>query len=201
MDLLSFGVTDSASFISVYHHHNEIFWDRFRKGYITRDELRWKRMWRTLLDFKIMDESLARKISERYLDILPTKKNLFDDTVMILEYLREKNYVMHLITNGFEKTQHLKIRNSGIDHFFTHVITSENAGIMKPHKAIFDFALAKAGILSHQSLMVGDTLDADISGAISAGIDTAYFNPAVPATAEIQPTYTIENLAELKKFL
>jgi putative hydrolase of the HAD superfamily len=199
--LLTYGVADTEIFISTYHHHNEIFWDRFRKGFITREELRWKRMWRTLLDFKIMDEPLARKISERYLEILPTKKNLFSDTVEVLDYLLVKKYVLHLITNGFEKTQHEKINNSGIAHYFTHVITSENAGIMKPHKAIFDYALEKAGVLSHQSLMVGDTLDADIIGAIGVGMDSVYFNPAVPATGSIKPTYTIENLSELKKYL
>ncbi|MFM1968907.1 MAG: hypothetical protein RL152_284 [Bacteroidota bacterium] len=128
---------DFHHFHTTYHHHNEIYWDRFRKGYINREELRWKRMWRTLVDYKITDEALAKEMSERYLDILPTKTNLFPHCMEVLTYLQEKGYPMHLITNGFEKTQHQKIKNCGIDHYFTHVITSEQAGIMKPHAAIF----------------------------------------------------------------
>jgi putative hydrolase of the HAD superfamily len=195
------GINTLEEFHTVYNHYNLIFWDRFRKGFINRDELRWKRMWRTLVDFKIADEKLARDMSERYLEILPTKKNLFHDTIEILEYLKAKSYPLHLITNGFEKTQHAKMKNSGIDHYFTHVITSEAAGIMKPHVAIFEYAMEKAGASPHHCIMIGDTLDADIEGANNAGIDTVYFNPAIPAIGNIQPKYVIESLGELKKLL
>jgi putative hydrolase of the HAD superfamily len=49
--------------------------------------------------------------------------------------------------------------------------------------------------------MVGDTLDADIEGAVNAGIDSVYYNPAVPAEGKIKPTYVIGKLSELKNIL
>lgn len=201
LNLVNRGIETFDVFHDTYHHYNQIFWDRFRKGYINREELRWKRMWRTLVDFKIADENLARDMSERYLEILPTKKNLFHDTLEILNYLEGKGYPMHLITNGFEKTQHAKLKNSGIAHYFREVITSEAAGIMKPHTAIFEYALQKTGASAATAIMIGDTLDADILGANNSGIDTVYFNPAVPATGDIQPTYVIETLGELRTLL
>jgi putative hydrolase of the HAD superfamily len=201
LELASFGVPAFEHFHETYHHHNNIFWDRFRKGYITREELRWKRMWRTLLDYKLPNEPLARQLSERYLQILPTKKNLFRDTVEVLDYLSWKKYPMHLITNGFEKTQLEKLKNSGISKYFTHIVTSEAAGIMKPHVAIFEYALTAAGTTAESSIMIGDTLDADIEGGNNVGMDTVYFNPAVPANGKIIPTYVIQNLGELKKIL
>jgi putative hydrolase of the HAD superfamily len=201
LDLNVKGVAAFDHFHETYHHHNTIFWDRFRKGYITREELRWKRMWRTLLDYKIANEELARQLSERYLEILPTKKNLFHDTIEILDYLRQKSYPLHLITNGFEKTQLAKMRNSSIDIYFTHIITSEAAGIMKPHVAIFEYAINKANTTAKNSVMIGDTLDADIEGANNAGMDTIYFNPTMPVDDKIKPTYVIQKLGELKKIL
>jgi putative hydrolase of the HAD superfamily len=51
------GIGSFDEFHRIYQHHNLVFWDRFRKGFIKRDELRWKRMWRTLLDFQIGDEA------------------------------------------------------------------------------------------------------------------------------------------------
>ena len=192
---------DFHHFHTTYHHHNEIYWDRFRKGYINREELRWKRMWRTLVDFKITDESLAKEMSERYLDILPTKTNLFPHCMEVLNYLQDKGYPMHLITNGFEKTQHQKIKNSGIDHFFKHMITSEQAGIMKPHAAIFEYALELTQSKAEACVMIGDTLEVDILGAKNMGIDTIYFNPAKPHDNKVVPTYVIENLAVLKDIL
>jgi putative hydrolase of the HAD superfamily len=195
------GVAAFDDFHQTYHHHNNIFWDRFRKGYITREELRWKRMWRTLLEYKLASEQLARQLSERYLEILPTKKNLFLDTIDVLDYLESKKYSLHLITNGFEKTQLAKIRNSGIEKYFTHVITSEAAGIMKPHAPIFEYAFSVAGTTADRSIMIGDTLDADIQGGNNAGMHTVYFNPAEPAKGDIVPTFVISSLSELKRIL
>ena len=192
---------DFNHFHTTYHHHNEIYWDRFRKGFINREELRWKRMWRTLVDFKITDETLAQQMSERYLDILPTKTNLFPHCIELLEYLTAKKYPMHLITNGFEKTQYQKIKNSGIDRFFTHMVTSEQAGIMKPHAAIFEYALNLTNSTAEKCIMIGDTLEVDILGAKNMGMDTVYFNPAKPHNDKVIPTYVIGSLNELKTIL
>ena len=158
-------------------------------------------MWRTLVDYKITDEPLSKQMSERYLEILPTKTHLFPHCVEILHYLQDKSYPMHLITNGFETTQHLKIKNSKIDGFFKEVITSEQAGIMKPHAAIFEYALTKTNASAQTSIMIGDTLEVDILGANNAGIDSAYFNPANPPTTEIKPTYVLNSLIDLKNIL
>jgi FMN phosphatase YigB (HAD superfamily) len=61
--------------------------------------------------------------------------------------------------------------------------------------------MATAGTTAQTSIMIGDTLDADIQGGINAGMDTVYFNPAEPVTGAIVPTYVIQNLGELKKIL
>ena len=107
----------AASFDDFYHkylYHNEILWDKYHNGLISSDDLKWKRMWRTLLDFKIGDENLSREMSGKFLEILPTKKILFPHTPEILQYLLGKKYSLHLITNGFEKTQWSKLNNSGL---------------------------------------------------------------------------------------
>lgn len=192
---------DFEHFHTIYHHHNDIYWERFRKGHINRAELRWRRMWRTLVDFKLTDEVLAKEMSEKYLEILPTKTSLFEGCMELLNYLADKKYPMHIITNGFEITQHMKIKNSGISQFFTEVVTSEQSGIMKPHAAIFEYALTKTGTSADRSIMVGDTLEVDILGALNAGMDAAYFNPTVPHTPKIKPTYVLANLGELMQIL
>ena len=184
-------------FYKRYIYHNEILWDRYQKGTISADELKWKRMWRTLLDFKIGDETLSKALSARFLEILPTKKEVFPYTMEILHYLKEKKYHIHLITNGFEKTQWSKIRNSGLDKYITHVITSEESNSLKPKKEIFEFALQKANANLNESIMIGDNLDADIQGAMNAGMDTIFVNH-INATTDIEPTYTITHLDQLE---
>jgi putative hydrolase of the HAD superfamily len=184
-------------FYEKYLVHNQVLWDRYHKGFISSEELKWKRMWRTLLDFKIADEPLANKMSVRFLEILPTKKELFPHTREILIYLSQKGYTLHLITNGFEKTQRSKLKNSGLDGFFTHMITSETSNSVKPQKEIFDYALQKAGASIEESIMLGDNLEADIAGAMNAGMDCIFVNHEKVAT-ELKPTYTIHHLKELE---
>ncbi|MFN8244194.1 MAG: YjjG family noncanonical pyrimidine nucleotidase [Ferruginibacter sp.] len=185
------------AFYRQYLHHNEILWDRYHKGLITADELKWKRMWRTLLDFKIGNEELARALSARFLELLPTKKLLFPYTTEILDYLSQKNYTLHLITNGFENTQWSKLNNSGLGHYFTYVITSETSNSLKPKKEIFEFAMNKAGASLSESIMIGDNLEADIQGAMNAGMDSVFVNH-IHATPHLQPTYTVYHLKELE---
>lgn len=123
-ELVKRGITDFDEFFSKYSFHNERLWDRYTKGFIKQDELRWKRMWLTLLEYKIADETLSKTMSVDFLELLPTKKNLFPYTIEILTYLNNKGYVMHLVTNGFESVQHKKLANSMLTSFFKEVITS-----------------------------------------------------------------------------
>lgn len=194
------GIEDFDAFFNQYSHHNHRLWDRYTKGFIKQDELRWKRMWLTLLDYKIADEVLSKTMSVRFLEILPTKKNLFPHTTEILTYLADKNYNLHLITNGFESIQHNKLRNSNLTHFFKHVITSEASNSLKPNKEIFDFALQKAGASLQKSIMIGDNLDADIQGGMNAGMDTIFVNH-INAQPHIKATHEIFHLKELENIL
>jgi len=197
LDLKERGVDDFDLFHKNYLVHNDKLWERYRNGFIKVDELRWKRMWLTLLDFKIGDEELARKMGVLFLDLLPTRKTLFPYTKEILNYLTGKKYELHLITNGFEKTQHSKLTNSGLNNYFKEVITSEASNSLKPHKEIFDYALMKTNATKEESIMIGDSVDVDIQGAINAGMDQVYVNH-LRIEPGIQPTYTVYSLKELE---
>lgn len=192
------GVDDFERFHKNYLVHNEKLWDRYRKGFIKSEELRWKRMWLTLLDFKIGDEQLAREMGIAFMDLLPTRQILFPYAIEILHYLTKKKYVLHLITNGFEKTQHAKLKNSGLDAFFKEVITSEGSNSLKPNKAIFEYALQKTNAGIKESIMLGDDIDVDIAGARDAGLDQVYINHLNKPLPAAAPTYTVGSLKELE---
>jgi putative hydrolase of the HAD superfamily len=192
------GVNDFDRFHKNYLQYNNKLWERYRKGYIKVEELRWKRMWWSLLDFKIGDESLAREMGAKFLELLPTRKILFPYAVEILEYLSGKKYALHLITNGFEQTQLNKLRNSGLSRFFIEVITSEGSSRMKPNKEIFDYAFLRTGASASQSIMLGDDIEVDIVGAKNAGMDQVYINH-LNIDPPFEPTYTVHKLKDLEK--
>jgi len=192
------GVRDFDLFFSRYSFHNERLWDRYTKGLIKQEELRWKRVWLTLLDFKVADESLAREMSVQFLEQLPNRRNLFPYATEILSYLTKKNYVLHLITNGFDSIQHNKLKYSNLTSYFNEVITSEKAGSLKPNKEIFEFALQATGADVKNSIMIGDNIEADIKGAMNAGLDTIFVNHLQVET-DVKPTYIIHHLKELEE--
>ncbi|RYZ25531.1 MAG: noncanonical pyrimidine nucleotidase, YjjG family [Chitinophagaceae bacterium] len=194
------GINDFDRFHKNYLVHNERLWTKYRNGHIKQDELRLKRMWLALLDFQIADEALAKQMSELFLQLLPTRTILFPDTIEVLQYLREKNYGLHLITNGFEETQHCKLKSSGLDEFFKVVVTSECSNSLKPQPEIFEYALNVTGASVEESLMIGDTLDVDVLGALNFGMDAVHVNYN-GLEQEVEPTYTIYHLKELKTFL
>ena len=197
-ELAILGVHDFELFHKNYIVHNNRLWEKYRNGHIKVDELRSKRMALTLLDFKIGDEKLARLLGDRFLEMLPSRNLLFPFAIEMLQYLTDMGYDLHLITNGFEKTQHSKLKNSGLAKFFKEVITSEGSNSLKPKKEIFEYAFRKTNSLPHQSIMIGDSIDADIQGAINAGIDQVYVNH-INEVVQIKPTYTIYSLEELKE--
>jgi len=195
--LAELGIVDFDGFYNTYSAHNHRLWDRYTKGFIKQEELRWKRVYLSLLDFKVANEPLAKEMSQDYLEILPNKKHLFPYTIEILDYLKQKDYKMHLITNGFESVQFKKINNSGIADYFIEVITSEASNSLKPQKEIFEYALKNAKASVEKSIMIGDNESADIQGGINMGMDTIFVNhiqvvPTIPAT------YTITHLKELE---
>lgn len=200
-ELEKIGIPSFDKFYASYSVINDKLWDRFRKGFINRQELRIKRFTMTFLDFKLCNDKLCADLGARFLEILPTKTALFPDTVAVLDYLQDKQYPIHIITNGFEETQLLKMKHSGIQHYFTHIITSETCGRLKPHREIFDYAVNLAGTRCADSIMIGDTLEVDILGAQEAGMDQVYFAPAEVQQSVITPTYTIKTLSELKEIL
>jgi putative hydrolase of the HAD superfamily len=199
-ELKNLGILDFDAYFTQYSMHNHRLWDRYTKGFIKQEELRWKRIYLSLLDFKVADEKLAKQMSIDYLDILPNKTNLFPYTIEILDYLKNKEYKMHLITNGFESVQFKKIQNSNLASYFIEVITSEASNSLKPHKEIFEYALGKTNATVAASIMIGDNESADIQGGINMGMDTIFVNH-INAVPTIPATYTITHLKQLEDIL
>ena len=187
------------AFYNTYNKYNDLLWKDYRDGKIEKSELRWKRFALTLEEFGVIDNELAKHIGEDYVLISPTKKQLFPFTHETLSYLKEK-YKLYIITNGFSEIQFIKLVNSNLDKYFTHVFTSEEAGAQKPSPIIFEHALKIANAEINECLMIGDDLETDILGARNMGIDQVYFNTDKVRHNEAI-TYEISSLNELKGVL
>lgn len=193
--LIERGVDSFDRFLEIYSTYNHLLWEFYRKGEIVKEVLNIRRFALTLNDFGINDNLLSSNIASDYINLSPTKTNLFPHTIAILEYLSIR-YKLHIITNGFEEVQHRKLSHSGLTMFFNEIITSEDAGSKKPDASIFKYALKRSGATPEESLMIGDDEEVDIAGARDAGIDQVlvdYKGDKVDTTA----TYRISGLDQL----
>jgi len=170
------GLPSAAIFIETYTRNNHQLWAEYHTGKITKHELRETRFRRTFLELGVTPELLPVAFEDDYVKLCPTKTNLFPHAHETLRYLQGK-YALHLISNGFKESSEMKIGNTNIGGYFQQVIISENVGVNKPDKAIFEHALQVAGAKKKESLMIGDSLEADVYGALNFGMDAIYFNP------------------------
>lgn len=163
-------------FNEIYSPINAQYWKLYRDGNITQQDLRYGRLRDTfkLLEFDV-DDNLLHIVSEEYIELLPVNSHLHDGAVEILDYLKGR-YSLHIITNGPDKVQELKLANSNLTHYFDTVTNSEMAGCKKPHAGIFEYALKLANADKATSIMIGDCIEADVQGALDFGLDAIFYN-------------------------
>lgn len=198
-ELQKTNIPSVEEFIDHYYVINEKMWDKYAKDIISQEELRNDRFYLALKNFNIDDRALGEKIGAYYVLVSPYKTHLFKDCHLVLTQLKKK-FKLHIITNGFEEVQHIKLNSSGLMTYFEHVITSENAGMKKPSKGIFDYALKLTGAQLEKSIMIGDGIETDVLAAKNAGMDQVFFNPK-RLPIDFSPTHTIEELGQLLKLL
>jgi putative hydrolase of the HAD superfamily len=174
--LKDIGLNSADVFIETYTRNNHRLWAEYHTGKITKETLRESRFRQTFLDLGVPPDIIPAGFEDAYVRLCPIKTNLFPHAHETLQYLQTR-YTLHLISNGFKESQDIKINNTGIGKYFKHVIISEIVGFNKPDKAIFEHALHVAGATKSESLMIGDSIEADIRGAMGFGMDAIYFNP------------------------
>lgn len=173
---LNESIESVESFILKYQEINECLWKHYSDNKLAKEELRWKRFEDTLMHFKVDDKEMAIEMSEYYVEHSPRQTLLFPNTIEVLDYLSKK-YKLHIITNGFEEVQHIKLKASGISSYFDVLVFSERVGVKKPHPYIFKKAFSLTRAKASNSIMIGDNIYADIYGAQRVKMDHVFFNP------------------------
>lgn len=188
------------AFYQIYMPHNLDLWAKYRSGEIDRQTLIVERFRFVLRPLGIEDTKEVLKVNDDFLERTTRKTRLIPGAIELLEYLRPR-YRMYILSNGFREVQSLKLENSGLAPYFDRLILSEDACIQKPHKGIFDYALINTNSRRRESLMIGDSWDADIVGAYGAKIDQLWLNPEGLPAKGFTPTYTVGSLLEIKQLI
>jgi putative hydrolase of the HAD superfamily len=163
-------------FLEVYEPINLRYWKSYREEKVTKSALRYGRLKEAFDSISItVEDDLINHLSEEYITHLSSFNYLFEGVFEILNYLKDK-YDLHIITNGFEEIQERKMKSSNIINYFKTITNSEMVGVKKPNPKIFNHALHLANAKTGESIMIGDSLEADIEGAHNVGMDTIHFD-------------------------
>lgn len=193
-----------------FEHYYEIYWARnkelwvlYADSKITKEQLNAERYTHPLRVMGVPDaDAVGARFWAESMKRLPLGARLMPHAREVLEYLKPR-YRIYILSNGFAELQSRKMQSAGIAHYFDGVVLSEDIGVNKPHRAIFDHALRVAGVTADRALMIGDNYEVDIKGACGAGIDQVFYNVSgVDISGEaLAPTYIINSLLELKEIV
>lgn len=167
---------DLEKFLGAYKPINLELWKLFREAKIDKETLRYRRLKKTFtaISVEITDEVIF-KIADEYIYYLSKQTHLLEGAEELLEYLKPK-YNLHIITNGFQEVQIGKLNNTDLIRYFDVVVNSEMAGVKKPNPQIFELALQMANVEKKNAIMIGDSLEADVLGALNIGLDAICYN-------------------------
>lgn len=191
------GVEMDRRVFNLYHHINKKCWADFEKGKLPQEEIQFTRFSRFL--HRLESDADPIKIGDQYLDGLSKSKTLVDGTVEMLDRLQAMNYELVVITNGLKQVQRAHFEHTGLTHYFSEIIVSDEIGVSKPHKAFFDYTFQKIKQQDKSKvLIVGDGLSSDIKGGMKYGVDTLWFNKrGIELPKGFKPTYRMEKLEEI----
>lgn len=192
-----FNSPSSEAFISTYTANNHRLWNLYHHGQIDKATLRKLRFADTFTQLGVNPELFPVEFEEEYLEICPTKTNLFPNAHETLTYLKDR-YTLHLISNGFKEACEKKLKHSNLSIYFETIVISEIIGINKPDRRIFEHALNNGKAIKDEAVMIGDNIDADVRGAQNAGLEAIFFNPLEVEKPQ-DVNYMIKDLKELQE--
>ena len=199
-------------FFLLYKPHNLELWDKYGKDLVTKEYLSFDRFFFPLMHGskvkgekgKVKGENLcvlAEQLSEDFLNMTTARFSLLEGAEELVRYLAAK-YPLTVVTNGFVEVQYEKFDKSGLRDCFAHIVLSEEVGCQKPNPRIFEEALRMNGLQAEDVVMIGDSWNSDIQGAINAGIDQIWIRKSKDPLPEGQSaTYLVQSLSEVMEIL
>jgi len=199
---LKFGFEEcSDEKLQRYSAINVKYWKALERNEMTKPEILVGRF-KEFFSNEGIDPKYAEDFNAEYQIALGDTIVFCENAEEIIKYTKDK-YILAAVTNGTKIAQIKKLKNSGLYKLIDYIFISEEVGAEKPNREFFDKVFESMEIeKSEEVLIIGDSLTSDILGGINTGIATCWYNAkGLINETDIIPTYTINNLIELKEIL
>lgn len=191
------GVDNIQAYKDYYVPMNKALWKDLEQKKITKHELVNTRFSRLFKHFGI--EKDGAYLANRYQFYLSQQGQIFSGAMELLDNLIDRGYELYAATNGITSIQTGRLTKSGLASYFNHVFISEQLGTQKPDALFYErIGQQIPGFSKDKTVMIGDSLTADIQGGNNAGIDTIWYNPHhLENKTKAQPTYEVHSYQDL----
>lgn len=195
------GVEDIQTYKDYYVPMNKALWKDLELKKITKQELVNTRFAKLFSRFGIEKDGVY--LAERYQFYLAQQGQIFSRAIELLDTLTERGYELYAATNGITAIQTGRLAQSGLAPYFNQIFISEQLKTQKPDALFYEkIGQQIAGYSKEKTLMIGDSLTADIQGGNNAGIDTIWYNPHHLENKTLaKPTYEVDSYQALLEIL
>ena len=193
------GLSFNKHCFNTFIEQNDLLWEKIERGELTREglhQIRFKTIFNVL---GITADGIMAETEFR--------KTLFDVAVPVdgalelVEYLSKK-YKVYCASNAIYNQQINRLKLSKMHDYFSGFFISEKIGYQKPTKEFFDFCFYNMQVKPEQTIMIGDSLTADILGAKNYGLKSIWFNQFDKQNnSDIVPDYVVKELLQIKNML
>lgn len=184
---------------ALFHKVNDVLWGKVETGEITRAQLYDVRFGHVFAEWGI--SAAPKPFEEQFRHELCTLAEHMDGAIDLLDYLKGK-YLICAASNSAYEQQISRLKTAGMFSYFDKLYISEKVGASKPSEQFFEYCLNDLAPLSKEEIiMIGDSPNADISGAKKMGIPTCWFAHGKRASMPCEADYTVHSLAEIKNVL
>ena len=191
------GVADIQAYKDYYVPMNKALWKDLEQKKISKQELVNTRFSRLFSHFG--QEKDGSFLAQRYQFYLAQQGQTISGAHELLDSLIDRDYYLYAATNGITYIQTGRLKQSGIAPYFKEIFISEQLHTQKPDAEFYEKIGARIlNFNKKYTLMIGDSLSADIQGGQNAGIDTVWYNPQhLENTTQLHPTYEVHSYKDL----
>jgi 2-haloacid dehalogenase len=194
------GIECKGDYTVAYHRANDMLWRAHERGEISREEIYARRFCMMFEELGVDADGVA--FNGLFRKNFAKMGEKVDGAEELLVYLASK-YDVYVTSNSTQVQQETRMNVSGLMPYVKGVFTSELLGAQKPSKEFFERCLQRIdGATKENTVMIGDSLTADVAGAANAGIRAIWFNArGVAVPNDFAGDYAVKRLTEIKGIL
>jgi 2-haloacid dehalogenase len=193
------GLPWEARMFPVFTVRNNALWEQVEQGSITAETL-YRIRWNLIFE-ELGIPADGQAFEGRFHAFLAESHETVPGAEALVRYLSGR-YAVYVASNASYAQQARRLELAGLREYIRELFVSQRVGFSKPDPRFFAHCLTALNAAPEETVLIGDSLSADIRGGLDAGLHTCWYNPAGRVPDETcRPEWTVRKLEEIRRIL